>query len=81
MHNSRRVHATGTDLDYQAGLGLDWVASYRDKTRSGLIVFAKFGTDGIFGRGTVYEISGTPYDPGIHYGAWCAQLGVKFYTR
>lgn len=80
VQNDRSVHGTSANLGYQAGLGADWIVYYNEKTRGGIILFGKIGTDHTFNDVT-YLISNVTYDPGIHYGDWVAQVGVKFFTR
>jgi hypothetical protein len=80
LQSGKSVTAYSDVLGYQAGVGVDWVVQSGVNNRGGIIVFGKFGTDGVFGAET-YLISGVNYNPDIRYGAWAAQLGVKFYSR
>lgn len=80
IHNSRDVNVNSVHLGYQAGVGFDWVLGYHEKTRGGVILFAKGGTSGIFGHET-YSIYPVEYNSGIKYGAWVATVGVKLYGR
>ncbi|GGA89142.1 hypothetical protein [Puia dinghuensis] len=80
VQNNQSVDEYSSHLSYQAGLGVDWTISESTKSEGGTILFAKFGTDGIFGDES-YGISGINYTPGIKYGAWTAALGFKFFGR
>lgn len=77
--NNQSASANNYSLGYEAGLGIDWVL-YTTKNLGGTMLFAKFGTDGSFAAES-YKISGVNYHSGIQYGAWIADLGVKFYMR
>lgn len=80
LQSGKSVNTESDVLGYQAGVGVDWVVHHVDDNRGGIIVFAKFGTDGVFGNET-YPIAGVNYNPGIRYGAWAAQLGLKLFIR
>ena len=80
LQSGKSVNTESDVLGYQAGVGVDWVVHHVDDNRGGIIVFAKFGTDGVFGNET-YPVSGVNYNPGIRYGAWAAQLGLKLFIR
>ena len=80
VQNNQSVQEWSSHLSYQAGLGVDWTIGESYKSDGGTILFAKFGTSGIFGDES-YGISGINYTPGIKYGAWMASLGFKFFGR
>jgi hypothetical protein len=80
LQGGKSVSTSSDVLCYQAGIGVDWLVHKIDNYQEGIILFAKFGTDGAFGHET-YPIAGVSYDPGIRYGAWVAQLGFKFFFR
>lgn len=80
IQNDRSFTGNSLSLGYQAGLGLDLVVAHRKDWLGGMILFAKFGTDGNFGPGT-YKSGGISYDAGIPYGSWAAQIGVKFFVK
>jgi hypothetical protein len=80
VQGGKSVSTTSDVFCYQAGVGVDWIIHQVNNYRSGTILFAKFGTDGVFGNET-YPIANVTYDPGIRYGAWVAQLGFKFFIR
>ncbi len=80
IHNSRNVNVNSVHVGYQAGVGFDWVMAYHEHTHGGAILFAKFGTSGIFGHET-YSVSSLEYNPGIKYGAWVGTVGVKLFNR
>ncbi len=48
IHNSRNINVSTTHLGSQAGVGVDWVVAYHEKTRGGAILFTKFGDVGDF---------------------------------
>ncbi len=80
LQSGKSVDAVSDVLGYQAGVGVDWVVHNVENYHGGIIVFAKFGTDGVFGNET-YPVAGVNYNPGIRYGAWATQLGLKFFFR
>jgi len=80
LQGGKSVNAYSDVFCYQAGVGVDWIIDRVNSNRSGVILFAKFGTDRSFGNET-YPIANVTYDPGIRYGAWVAQLGFKFFFR
>ena len=80
LQSGKNVNTSSDVLGYQAGVGIDWVVHHADNSHGGIILFAKFGTDGVFGNET-YPIAGANYNPGIRYGAWAAQLGLKLFVR
>lgn len=78
--DNQSAHASNYNLGYEAGLGIDYMIYYNKKNNGGTILFGKFGTDGSFAAET-YKIATVNYNSGIHYGAWIAELGFKFFGR
>jgi len=67
-------------IGYQAGIGLDILLLQTNKNRGGIMLFAKFGTDGPIWADK-YKIDGINYEPGFHQGDWLASFGIKFISR
>lgn len=78
IQDDQSASGSAYHLGYSAGIGMEYAIAYNAKSRRGTMLFAKFGTDGIFGSEN-YHISGVNYDSGIKYGAWIAELGFKFF--
>ncbi len=71
------VSASSVSPGYQAGVGFEWIAAAApERKMGGMIIFLKAGTGGIIGRES-YKIQHMNYDPGINYGNWGLELGIK----
>jgi hypothetical protein len=93
VQNNQSTTASYFGAGYQAGVGFDFVIAERQKrparfapaqsssgSTGGIILFIKGGTNGRIGKER-YRAEGIKYEPGIKYGAWMAQVGLKFFGR
>jgi hypothetical protein len=78
IQNDQTASGKATHLSYQAGLGIEWAISHDAQHHGGIMLFGKFGTDGIFGSED-YKIHDVDYGSGIRYGVWAAELGLKIF--
>jgi hypothetical protein len=90
VQNNRSATASYFGVGYQAGVGFDFLISenrrrfgppqMRLRSTGGIMLFIKAGTNGRIGKER-YRVEGIRYEPGIKYGSWIAEIGLKFYGR
>lgn len=77
--SDRSVDDVITTINYQAGIGAEWVFT-RPTKPSGVLLFVKAGTDQAF-KEKSFDFEGVKFKPEFQEGKFQYTIGIKFFGR
>lgn len=79
IQNNKSFNEEATEIGYQAGLGIEYVISNKERA-GGTLLFLKAGTNRPFKQKN-FKIAGVEYDPQFNHGELLFSFGFKFFSR